>query len=198
MVHQEIVDFIRKRRASLLTKEQIEAELSSAGWSSVDIAEAFAIVEHTPGSAATLASAVSIAPRLPAKTLFPSLHAPLLVLKQHARAASVFVIGMSIVGFVFLVMNVLSDLVSWGALAFIGAGIVLMIISWFMVAALLVNFSSEQPPGFFGTWRASRGRAWRLFLIYLVYLLLVLGGTLLFVFPGLVFATLFMFAPIYM
>ena len=194
MVHQEVLDFIRRRRAALLTREQIEAELISGGWSSADIAEGFAAVEHTPGASAVAAS-IPVQPATPSTPAFASLHRAGTLLYTQMWSVVLYIFVGSFLVFAFLVSNVLTAIVLWGALVLLGVCILAVILMSRLLAILFVSFAQESRQGIGAGWKASKGRAWKIFAVTIVYLCIVAAGTTLFLLPGLVFATLFICAP---
>ncbi|MDI6602948.1 MAG: hypothetical protein QME57_02385, partial [Patescibacteria group bacterium] len=207
MVNQQLLDYIKQQLQQGINQEQIKSSLMANGWQAKDIDEAFAFIQNSTSQSSKVPLSTQTITSLPEATTI--LGQAWIIYKQRLGTflgvmvipILIMIARVVVLGGGFLGVNLLSSKFAAGG---IGLFLIVLAIIFFLVVSLsqiwgqtaLLYAIKDSQEGI-GIVEAYR-RGWHKILSYLWVSLLVgfitMGGFLLFVVPGIIFAVWFSLA----
>lgn len=181
MVNQQLLDYIKQQLQQGISKEQIKSSLIAEGWQGQDIEEAFSFIENS------VSQSPSVPPSTQTISFLPSARAILgqawAIYKQRLGTfLGIMVIPM-------LIITVSSVILAAGR-GFLGIPIFIISL-WGQTALLYAIKDNQERIGVIESYR----RGWHKILSYLwvslLVLFIIMGGLLLLIVPGIIFAVWF-------
>jgi len=201
MVSQELLDYIHKQMSLGKTRTDINPVLLKAGWKQEDIDSAFqslnqnptAVISNPSGDLPSIGSLFSQSFHLFKQRIWlmvTGFITPILL----AVAGAILAGGIS---FVVFKLNSLAGIITAIVLGLAAFVFYIYALSW-AITTQWTALNSEQPLTFKDNLKTARVLAWSMLLVVLITDLVVVGGMILFIVPGIIFAVWYAFSPIVM
>lgn len=208
MISQQLLNYIKQQLQQGVGEEQIKNSLAANGWQAQDIEDGFSSMSNTIDQPSTLPSSTQVISSLPDVsaifgqtwniykqrfgTFLGIIVIPMFIMM--IITAIFFVAGGSF-GIVFLFSKITTGSIGlFVLLAILFLIIIFVIQAWGQTALLYAIKDSSERIGIIESYRRGWHKILSYFWVYLLVGLIVFGGFLLLIIPGIIFAVWFSFA----
>ncbi len=208
MISQQLLNYIKQQLQQGVSEEQIKNSLAANGWQAQDIEEGFSSISNTINQSPPLPSSTQVISSLPGATkifgqawniykqrlgtFLGIIVIPILILMV---ITAIFFVAGGLLSVIFLFSKfTVSSIVLFILLAILFFIIISVIQAWGQIALLYAIKDSSEKIGIIESYRRGWHKILSYFWVYLLVSLVIFGGFLLLIVPGIIFAVWFSFA----